>query len=89
MDHASKKKGYGKALYESLEKRLVEIGVYNLYACIGDPIGEDEFLTDDSEKFHSHMGYKKVGTFQKCGIKFGHYYNVIWMEKILNEPPDD
>lgn len=89
VDSSSKKKGYGKALYEALENKLKEMGITNLYACIGDPIGENEYLTNDSELFHAHMGYKKVATFHKCGIKFGQYLNVIWMEKILNEPPDD
>ena len=85
VDHEAKKKGYGRALYEALEEHLREHGIRNLYACIGDPIREDEYLTKDSEKFHSHMGYTKVGEFHKCGYKFGRWYNMIWMEKILEE----
>ncbi len=85
VDHEAKKKGYGRALYEAMEEHLREQGIRNLYACIGDPIREDEYLTKDSEKFHSHMGYTKVGEFHKCGYKFGRWYNMIWMEKILEE----
>ena len=85
VDHEGKGKGYGRALYEALEEQLREQGIRNLYACIGDPIREDEYLTKDSEKFHSHMGYTKVGEFHKCGYKFGRWYNMIWMEKILEE----
>ena len=59
------------------------MGIKNLYACIGDPIVEDEYLTRNSEKFHSHMCFTKVGTFHKCGYKFGRWYNMIWMEKII------
>ncbi len=83
IDHNCKGKGYGKALYAALEEALKKIGIINLYACIGDPIEEDEYLTKDSEHFHAHMGYTKVGDFHRCGYKFGRWYNMIWMEKII------
>ncbi|MBP5330387.1 MAG: N-acetyltransferase [Lachnospiraceae bacterium] len=85
LDHDSKGNGYGRALYGALEEALKKIGVINLYACIGDPIVEDEYLTKNSEHFHQHMGYTKVGEFHKCGYKFGRWYNMIWMEKIIGE----
>ncbi|MBR4235381.1 MAG: N-acetyltransferase [Clostridia bacterium] len=85
LDHDSKGRGYGRALYEALEKELKRRGILNLYACIGDPVTEDEYLTRDSERFHSRLGYTKVGTFHKCGYKFGRWYNMIWMEKIIGE----
>ena len=81
----SKGKGCGRMLYDALEKELSKRGFTNLYACIGDPIEEDEYLTRDSEHFHEHMGFKKVGTFYKCGYKFGRWYNMIWVEKIIKE----
>jgi phosphinothricin acetyltransferase len=83
IDHNCKGKGYGKALYAALEAALKKIGIINLYACIGDPIKEDEYLTKDSEHFHRHMGYTKVGDFHKCGYKFDRWYNMIWMEKLI------
>ena len=78
-------KGLGRALYEELEKRLAKIGVTNLYACIAYPIEEDEYLTRNSEQFHAHLGFEKVGEFHKCAYKFGRWYNMIWMEKIIVE----
>ena len=75
--------GTGRKLYETMEKELARMGIKNLYACIGDPIVEDEYLTRNSENFHAHMGFTKVGTFHKCGHKFGRWYNMIWMEKII------
>ena len=83
LDHDSKGNGYGRALYNALEEELRKMGVINLYACIADPISEDEYLTRNSELFHRHMGYTKVGEFHKCGYKFGRWYNMIWMEKII------
>ena len=85
LDHDSRFKGYGRALYEALETSLKERGIINLYACIGAPEVEDEYLTKNSECFHQHMGYTKVGDFHKCGYKFGRWYNMIWMEKMIGE----
>ncbi|MCR5097739.1 MAG: GNAT family N-acetyltransferase [Lachnospiraceae bacterium] len=85
LDRDSRGKGYGKALYEKLEEELRKIGIINLYACIAEPISEDEYLTKNSELFHQHMGYTKVGEFHKCGYKFDRWYNMIWMEKLIGE----
>lgn len=83
LDHDAHGRGYGRILYEALEGKLKEAGILNLYACIGDPVIEDEYLTRNSEQFHRHLGFTKVGTFHKCGYKFGRWYNMIWMEKII------
>ena len=85
LDRDSKRHGFARALYEELEKALRKIGIINLYACIADPVSEDEYLTKKSEQFHQHMGYAKVGEFHKCGYKFGRWYNMIWMEKMIGE----
>ena len=29
------------------------------------------------------MGYKFIGEFHKCGYKFGRWYNMAWLEKII------
>ncbi len=85
LDKDSKKKGYGKLLYNELEKLLKEKGIKNLYACIGSPVVIDKYLDNNSEEFHQHLGYKKIGTFTKCGYKFNTWYNMIWMEKMIGE----
>ena len=85
IDRDSHGKGYGRALYEALEEKLKEQGILNLYACIAYPPEEDEYLTKNSEGFHRHLGFVTVGEFHKCGYKFGRWYNMIWMEKIIGE----
>ena len=85
LDRSARGRGYGRMLYEALEQRLKEMGILNLYACIADPIVEDEYLTHNSEQFHQHLGYTKVGECHKCGYKFSRWYNMIWMEKIIGE----
>ena len=77
--------GIGKMLYSALETELKQIGITNLYACIGYTENEDEYLTKNSADFHGHLGFKKVGEFHKCGYKFDRYYDMIWVEKIIGE----
>ena len=83
LDRNARGHGYGKKLYQALEDDLRDRGFLNLYACIADPIVEDEYLTHNSERFHQHMGFTKIGTFHKCGRKFDRWYNMIYMEKII------
>ena len=87
LEHGAEGRGYGRLLYEVLEKELKDRGILNLYTCIGDPVTEDEYLTKNSEQFHRHLGYRKVGEFHKCGYKFDRWYNMIWMEKMIGEHP--
>lgn len=75
------KKGVGRALYGVLEKLLKKQGVLNVNACIAYTDTEDEFLTHTSVKFHSALGFSRVGTFKKCGYKFGRWYDMVWFEK--------
>lgn len=83
VERSARGRGYGRALYEELERRLGEAGMLNLYACIADPLEEDEYLTRDSERFHERLGFTKVGEFHQCGYKFHRWYNMIWMEKLI------
>jgi len=85
LDHAAKKRGFGRKLYEALEERLRQLGFLNLYACIGYPDVEDEYLDKNSAQFHTHLGFETVGTFHNCGYKFGRWYHMIWAEKIIGE----
>ncbi len=77
--------GIGGRLYRALEKILSAQGILNLNACIAYPETEDEYLTKNSVRFHEHLGYSYVGEFHKCGYKFGRWYNMIWMEKLIGE----
>lgn len=85
LDHNAQKCGMGRAIYEALENALHDMGVLNLYACIGYPEHDDEYLTTNSADFHAHLGFAKVGEFHKCGYKFNRWYNMIWMEKVIGE----
>ena len=85
IDKDNRKNGLGKLLYLRLEEELKKIGILNLYACIGYPIIEDEYLNYNSKDFHEKLGYKIIGEFHKCGYKFNKWYNMIWMEKMIGD----
>ena len=81
-------KGFGKMLYLALEDILKRQNIINLNACIAYTSVEDKHLDNTSMAFHEHLGYTKVAHFTKCGYKFGTWYDMIWMEKLLGEHPD-
>lgn len=78
-------KGVGKKLYLALEEILKRQNILNLNACIAYSSTENAYLTNASIYFHERLGYKKVAHFTKCGYKFGYWYDMIWMEKIIGE----
>ena len=81
--------GLGKRLYRALEELSLVQNIYNLYACIGEPQGEDdEYLTDNSIRFHEHLGFRRIGVFTRSGYKFGRWYDMSWAEKLLCDPPE-
>lgn len=85
LNPVKKKMGIGKKLYSVLEDIAKAQNITNLYSCIGYVDVEDEYLNNNSAEFHEHMGYRMVGKFENCGHKFGRWYHMVWMEKIIGE----
>ena len=81
-------RGIGRALYLALEDILRKQNILNLNACIAHTPVKDARLDNSSEAFQRHMGYSKVAHFTKCGYKFGRWYDMVWMEKLLGDHPD-
>ena len=75
--------GIGRQLYEELFVKLRTQDITQVYACIGVPEVQDEYLTNNSAQFHAHMGFQEVGRFRNSGKKFGRFYHMIWMEKLI------
>ena len=78
-----KRQGIGRLLYDSLETALRAQGVLNMNACVACPPEADEYLTEDSLRFHQRLGFEPVGRFHTCGYKFGRWYDMVWLEKSL------
>lgn len=89
LDTSVRHAGIGGPLYRTLEEVCRLRGVITLCACIGVPHKDDDaYLTHNSADFHAHMGYRTVGTFDRCGRKFDRWYDMVWMEKHLAPHPD-
>ena len=78
-------RGMGRRLYDALEGVSRAQGILSLNACIASTQREDEYLTNASMRFHERMGYRPVGTFHQCACKFGRWYDMVWMEKMIGE----
>jgi len=84
LDRRARDRGLGRRLYQTLEAELARRGMRNLYACVAVPCeAEDEYLSFDSLRFHEKQGFALAGRFHQCGCKFGRWYDVAWMEKLI------
>lgn len=75
--------GVGVALLTALEEGLVRRGVRSICACITYVQVADPYLDNASMRFHERMGYRLVAHFHRSGFKFGRWYDMIWMEKLV------
>ena len=77
-------RGIGRKLYAALEALLRKQGYRKTYAIITSD-------NPGSLRFHEKTGFRFVAELPDCGFKFGNFYGVVWMEKLLNteEIPQD
>lgn len=85
LNNKLQRQGVGKKLYFVMEEILKKMHILNLNACIGYPKEDDEYLTKNSAQFHEHLGYRMVGKFHSSGYKFGKWYDMVWMEKMIGD----
>ncbi len=84
LSPAGQGRGLGRRLYERIEDLLRRMGLRSAYVCVAVPEEEnDPRLTDNSLRFHRHLGYREVGRFPGSGRKFGRWYGVVWLVKEL------
>ena len=81
VDKDCRRNGAGTLLYKELEKQLKEKGIINLLAGVAFCENEDEYLTNDSQKFHLKMGYSEVAHMKGVGKKFERWYDIKWFQK--------
>lgn len=88
VDRDCRGMGIGRMLYQAMEVILKAQNITNLYVLVAGVDVEDEYLTHDSLKFHRAMGYAPVGKLHKAGYKFGRWYDMVTMEKIIADHPE-
>lgn len=70
-------RGIGRKLYAALEDILWKQGYRTIYALITSE-------NTGSLAFHEKVGYRFCAEFPRCGMKFGRWLGVIWLEKRSN-----
>lgn len=70
------RRGIGTLLYDALFKALADEALHRAYAGITQP-------NEASVRLHTRFGFRRLGTFQEVGRKFGRYWDVAWYEKEL------
>jgi len=72
----STRKGIGSRLYRELFSLLEKEDVHRVVAGIAQPNAASNAL-------HGRFGFAEIGAFTEVGRKFGKYWDVLWMEKIM------
>lgn len=84
-----KGRGLGRRMYEALDALLEKQNIYSVNACIAHIDPPDEYVPNTSRLFHEKLGFTKAAHFDKSGRKFDRWYDMIWMQKILVEHPEN
>lgn len=89
LDREYRGKGIGKRLYDEILTILSRQNVLTAYACIAETGNNaDLYLTDASIKFHLKEGFEMTGRHVRSGFKFNHWYNIVWMERVIKDSFD-
>jgi len=68
--------GVGSALYGGLFEALQGEDVHRAYAGVALP-------NDASLALHRRFGFTEIGTFREVGRKFGEWWDVTWLERMV------
>jgi phosphinothricin acetyltransferase len=71
-------RGIGRSLYVALFSALETEDLHRAYAGIALP-------NPASVALHRRFGFTDVGVFREVGRKFGKYWDVLWMQLLLND----
>ena len=67
-------RGIGKRLYAALEAILLRQGYRVIYALVS-------MENTGSIRFHQQLGYRQVTVMPDCGLKFGRWVGIVYLEK--------
>jgi phosphinothricin acetyltransferase len=73
---SAKRKGIGKSLMETIEDHARTAGIHSLIAGLSaQNLG--------GIAFHQSIGYQEVARINQVGYKFGHWHDLVLMQKLL------
>ena len=70
--------GVGRAMYAEIERILTKQGCRKVFAVVTS-------ANEASVRFHEALGYRQVAIYRDVGFKLGAWYDVIWLEKQLQD----
>ena len=85
VDKDQRRQGIGSSLYTALEKKLRDMEIVNIVAGAAYAETEDEYMANESYKFHTNRGFVKVAHFKSIGRKFDRWYDLMWFQKKLEQ----
>lgn len=72
----------GTALYDCMLELTKLMGFYNMYAVV-------TASNEASVKFHKAFGFTEMGTYKNTAYKLGEWFDIMVLEKTLNEYEDE
>jgi phosphinothricin acetyltransferase len=77
LRHDAVGNGLGGRLYDALFDMLHGEDIHMLYAGVTLP-------NDASVRMHTRCGFKPIATLPEVGRKFGKYWDVLWLAKVMD-----
>jgi len=74
----ARRRGIGRLLLDTLVARATELGFRQMIAVIGDSA-----LQAPSIGLHAAAGFRKIGTLDAVGFKFGRWLDSVYMQRAL------
>jgi len=75
-------RGLGTALMEPLLRRAASLGKHVMVAGI-------DAANPASIRLHEWLGFERVGMLREVGMKFGHWLDLVFMQRFLDAPHRD
>lgn len=79
----------GELLLSAMEEALRRQCVVKLYSVVTDCEGTSPYMPKESLSFHKKHGFTVEGVLSKVGVKFGKWFDIVFLYKQLNGTVDD
>ena len=89
IDQNSHRMGIGSILLDAVEATLKRQGIVNFYAIASDSAERTPYIPGESIPFYIKHGYEEEGRLAKVGVKFGKWFDTVYMVKRLHENTDN
>lgn len=89
VDKDSHGLGIGKLLLDAVEETLRRQGIINLYAIVSDSPKKSRYIPGESISFHLKHGFVEEGHLSNVGVKFGEWFDTVYLVKRLKDNTDN